>query len=731
MVFPVLAQAQAEDRPVLTFDAYRAVSKGQLSAEISNNNAANIPGLLNYLHTQVIIEHGLDTMKNGAPTESRVDRMSSISHLYRARFHVKNTDLVLTSPTVANVDFNAGVDFEFGEATTVAVAGLTYKWDYGDFVGVRQEAEKNYAADSPLFWYSFSGFCPNLKWQDKWLDYNHTVPNKKCVTYKDEGGYIKGGLCPKGTMPGAMPTGTQGCVYTYEPPRLKTNDVISLDQLVGITKEDCGGGRQCRDWIDWRKNCANSTYRRKFNYHETKAAQRRGRASVEATEVCVEYDIHPDCVDDCKSTACRKVPESQRELGLPFWRGRCDEAANRLRTEQVAAAFGVPMATTAHTLSFPEVQMIVPSCTALVSKEDTPNCIPNPNFGGPYCTRVWSNSCMQCKIPNTAEKYLAQGTPTTKLDNPPLCPFDILTTSDYVGSAKPECKSNAPRDFCCIYARSCNATISSDASFAPLDDDGFAFVASKKDTLQMETFLTRVIADAISPFATITDTAGFAQIAYNSWGLTPANIPRLDKIIKALWSVVTIPPTTTTTTGTTTLTTTATHTSYLVTKFNPTVIPESIGSPSDAEQAQSPHVTSDGSSKGAAPISVANAKSMPVWGWALIGAGSASLLGLAILGCYCSKASRKSARPARKRGVNLEEGDIATVPSGEGSPPAFPTSTYQPIYAAAPVTTRVVAAPIPLHSYGYANPTVYYHAGASYAPVHDVGPSHVHLAATP
>merc|ERR1719384_931149 len=74
-------------------------------------------------------------------------------------------------------------------------------------------------------------------------------------------------------------------------------------------------------------------------------------AGLVRTHVCVEYDIHKACAKDCNSPACKKVPAHLREVGLPFWRGRCNPLRNAQRAELLAEALGFSNATTTHDLA--------------------------------------------------------------------------------------------------------------------------------------------------------------------------------------------------------------------------------------------------------------------------------------------------------------------------------------------------------------------------------------------
>ena len=147
-------------------------------------------------------------------------------------------------------------------------------------------------------------------------------------------------LCdnPNGTHPYTFrdPDGRPGCVYSYD----NANRVeVNLDEIAGITNEDCHGGK-CADWSDFRLGCMNDDYRNVFKLTRD-GAGKIIEAHKEPVSYCVEYDINPFCEEDCMSAACQELPADEKEIGIPFWRGRCSPEANSKRAEAIAAAMGI------------------------------------------------------------------------------------------------------------------------------------------------------------------------------------------------------------------------------------------------------------------------------------------------------------------------------------------------------------------------------------------------------
>lgn len=331
-----------------------------------------------------------------------------------------------------------------------------------------------------------------------------------CMTYSNQyhqpfGEVLRGGLCPNGTAPGKLPTGAPGCVYTYTPPT--SADAVSLDEVVGINKQECRGGRLCKDWRDWRRHCSNKKYHRKFNYRS-----RRRYSTVLRSKACVEYDIHKACAKSCSAKACQKVHPRKRELGLPFWKGRCSAHMNAMRTERLAGALGLKTAGHSHQL----LRDTQPAGTCL-SGNRSEICTPVPNMGGPYCTRMWGGICQPCYVPGAVKPY-----EDLSDVQQPMCPWDIFKASkDYTKAASlPKCASGLPGDLCCLYTGTCNATLTAEP--LPITDDGFAVVSAKQDTKAMAEYLRR--AASVAYGAEIDQPRKLAKlrkIAYWQWGLAP------------------------------------------------------------------------------------------------------------------------------------------------------------------------------------------------------------------
>jgi hypothetical protein len=265
---------------VVEFDIYRAmVASGLDMHPMEDDDVADLGGVLKYIITEIIVE------SQGNPDRST--RKYGINSITKHRFKLRNPDALLeNSEHVAYGEFGQFVTYDWGKASNLDQEYMLKK--YGDFVGVqgcpRLSCDPRYPSDMPYSWLSLGNWCPNLPFNMKGTkkaphvaclrDLNHTV--------------LLGGLCPngfnaKGLSPPVDPTGETGCVYSYG-----RGETVLLDELVGITEEDCGG-EKCRNWLHFRNNCSNPKYKMKFNLQTE---------TVVRTEYCVEHDIHPKCQRD-------------------------------------------------------------------------------------------------------------------------------------------------------------------------------------------------------------------------------------------------------------------------------------------------------------------------------------------------------------------------------------------------------------------------------------------------
>jgi len=480
-------------RPVLDVFFYRAMpSESVNNWNIENMDMASVGGVTKYVHTEVLAESII-----GSPERER--RKYGIQVIAKYPMKVKNPSSVTARSSHINtqVHFGPFVTFDYGVATNPQTQTMIK--EHGAFVGVQGQYDPRWPHSMPYFWFSVTGWCPNIVWSDRpatreeaeriisdrsglcsHLDgsiaceqnldacvyENGTCiardPVPMCLNYTSpngQNGHVLGGLCPGGHQKLVEPTGEHGCTYSYG-----KAESVTLDEVVGILDEDCGN-RTCTGWLDFRHNCSNSEYRQKFNWQTKKK---------EPFKYCVEYDISPPCQADCWNSECREVPEFEKEIGLPFWQGRCQDHANLARATKVAALF--PVAQSGKDIESTRSD----SCVF-----QTPgSCTPVPGQGGNYCTRRWAGICVNCFVPGTQATWPA--------DYMAYCPYDILKSLDYETSPRPTCASSNPRDLCCLYTAECSLK-GSDPAEAPLDEDGFAWVASFGNSSLMAAFLERAV----------------------------------------------------------------------------------------------------------------------------------------------------------------------------------------------------------------------------------------------
>lgn len=490
---------QAWSSSTLGIDLYRAMEGAAVDVlPIEDDNMADLGGVMKYIHTEIIVEHGGDPLRKA--------RKYNIDVITRHRYKVKNSEKVIRGEIMGMGEFGPFVTYDWGQATNLDQIPMLQK--FGDWVGVQPgcanlHCDVRFPSNRNYNWYSVGNWCPNLQWDKKGTKAN---PNPECLRSVDTGGFVMGGLCPNGIdpvnfIPGVEPTGQPGCTYTYGKAQ-----TIRLDELAGLTQVDCEGGRKCRDWLDFREHCVESKYKRRFN---------PVTREIEEVDFCVEFDIHPSC-DNCHTDECKALLQSGQDiyLGMPFWSGRCDARANVRRMEETANAMGIAGALDNHALVDPGVLHAAGDCPR--SPLTSWTCAPNqPGESGPFCTREYTGACEPCFIPGAS---LGQR-PAPK----PWCPLNIFKVGAYADRTAfplPPCDSKKPTDKCCLYSGTCDGSL--DPNSASLDDDGFQLIASLQSTQAMQTFLQRAARDTEAQEA-LSNPAAVKHAAYTSWESTPVD----------------------------------------------------------------------------------------------------------------------------------------------------------------------------------------------------------------
>jgi len=508
----------ASDWPVeVSLDLYHAVSAATKGLAWQDINPAGLMGVLKYIHTEVIAEHELSPPDR----HGRKDNLEAIS---RANFRVQNP-AAMPKNLRHLLDFGPFMHFEGGR--TFDGSGLAKAANYGEFVGIQMQTDVRFPTKEPYYWFSLTGPCPNLPYEEK-----KNGSNAECLQYARSlgpTGPVAGGLCPGGGGDASVqPTGSPGCTYSYG-----QVTSVSLDELVGITKEDCGG-RRCKDWWDFRQSCTNPAYRQMFD----------AEGNLVSAGFCVEYDIHPKCAANCDSERCGTVPEHLREAGLPFWRGRCSPQANQIRAEKLAEAFQVPGVNSSHNLLDEHIREQFKTCV----HEVPGTCAPALGQGGMYCTRDWAGVCQPCYVPGTRVLWPPR-------DTMPTCPYGILRNPDYKDRfPPPECKSDRPSDKCCLYRGTCSLQ-EADPVLLPLDDDGYALAASRRDTVTMIAFLGRIRGRDDWSASEVARPEALRSFAYWQWDNSPYKELTFESIKAQMFALglisnATLPPTTATVTAT-------------------------------------------------------------------------------------------------------------------------------------------------------------------------------------
>ena len=306
-------------------------------------------GLVNYLTTQVVQETGQ------AP--DRTSRANGIDTIAKYQIRVHNN--MTSSDVNVQAEFSKFVRFEDGAAVPEDVEMYQRS---GDLVGVLSyhppHGDVRFPMEQTYYWFSLSGNCPNMK--------NGEKDSPNCSKYQPglvpakQTQYIAGGICMHRLLSSKIPDGTPGCSYYIENYTTK-----KLDEIVGITQEDCGG-HKCSNWADFRLHCSNPNLT--FTHLGVK--------------YCKEYDF-PGCITSCQDESC-----GSGEVGIPFWSGRCNSTRNALKTSLLEKSFGGSVN--------PMYYSSNPPCDQYSQCNN-----PAPDSGVSYCHRDDSGVCDPCHIPGT------------------------------------------------------------------------------------------------------------------------------------------------------------------------------------------------------------------------------------------------------------------------------------------------------------------------------------------
>mmetsp|Transcript_55232 Transcript_55232/g.103555 ORF Transcript_55232/g.103555 Transcript_55232/m.103555 type:complete len:645 (-) Transcript_55232:74-2008(-) len=540
------------DDLVQTVDMYRAMQKpkgGKETNPVSNNNLADVMGVLRYVHQEVIVEHV-------AGDPERTSRKYNIDSFAHYRMKVRNPDSILKDPSkLAMPGFGRYGAFDYGVATSLDL--LESVVANGDYVGISKEDSPQINFTHPWYWFSVDGECPNLPWQcvkpfpectaqapptkpspcdpdgcagkqDKdaqtcssdphFSDPTDTDTARQCCLhyskYPDK--VIMGGLCNSSAQ---EPTGDIGCVYNYQ--ALGSKDFIMIDDLNGVTSMPCGsrGSRKCTGWKDWRDNCYDpeKKFKKRFHCNDCTTTKSTWNVSIQETGYCVEYDLHPYCQqtqDLCKDPRCMALKPEEKETGLPFWQGKCDVRHNQRRAEAVATFFLGDAVKYNHWLVDKDAMDASPACAS--KDTSVPNqCTPNPD-GGPYCTRLFGGVCSTCYIPGTDPPY---PDPTSQ----PMCPWSTLQEKGNTPPTETKCKSDDPLQLCCLYGLgSCSGVNGTDGSDAELTARGYLLVARMMDNKEMVKFAARYVA---SLKGAVKNQGTFDSDIYSTWHYQPPTNP--------------------------------------------------------------------------------------------------------------------------------------------------------------------------------------------------------------
>lgn len=521
---------------------------GKEEYRLSNNNLADVVGVIRYIMQEVIPE-------SVEANHSRAARKNDIDAIGLYDMLVKNPVSLLAVQNQQPIP-GFGIEGAFDNGVATDPNQLLATVLYGDYVGASLQVSPQIKYHRPWYWYSVGGVCPNLPWQciPPYPGCSAPIPDvvpancqakgcagksdeqaekcpkdptftntsdtdmlrQCCVRYAaDNKTEVMGGLCKSNIT---TPTGLPGCTYQYR--NLTQDSYVMLDDVTYINEMPCGskGDRKCNGWLDWRTNCYDpqGVYKQMFNCPDCHPGG-NWTVTVQKTSYCVEYDIHPYCqasAEGCNDPRCMKLFSDgpDPEIGLQFWRGKCNPQRNDERAEAIVNKLFGNHSMGKHLLVNLTLTKNNPPCES--SDPGKPNsCTPTP-LGGPYCTKSWAGLCSRCYIPGTNPAF-----PDTRTT--PMCPFNITKESGITIKAGTTCKSNKASDLCCLYnipGVQCANAAGFDPNKASLDEDSYQLIVSQGSTVNMATFAKRWVTEKGGK---IVDQDGFMELAYWLWSPHP------------------------------------------------------------------------------------------------------------------------------------------------------------------------------------------------------------------
>jgi len=186
----------------LTFYAYRA--QGDEDYHVENNNLANLPGVLKYLHYEVV------SAQERQDDAGVCARHYGITRILRFKLSMKNPQRLVEQFGEQLPQFGPFSAFDQGQCTSCVDGVATFTNLGGYYVGCQKQSDAEFGYGETAAWYSLPGACPSRPWL-----------TKDAACSKEE----PGGECP----PHRPPDGSPACTW-----RLESAGELRLDELAGI-----------------------------------------------------------------------------------------------------------------------------------------------------------------------------------------------------------------------------------------------------------------------------------------------------------------------------------------------------------------------------------------------------------------------------------------------------------------------------------------------------------------
>jgi len=196
---------------LLSFYVYRAQDDNDY--HITNDNAANLPGVLKYVHYEVV-----GAQERGPDRQCR--RHYGITRILRFKLTMKNPQKVLEYFGAIAPQLGPFSAFDKGACASCTDPNSPISFDkLGYYVGCQKQTDELYHYGETAAWFSLPGPCPLSE---------ISLKTQQCMRKEP------GGECPRGKVPDGV-----ACTWTLEPAgEVRLDELSQIDDYFAFCNQD-------------------------------------------------------------------------------------------------------------------------------------------------------------------------------------------------------------------------------------------------------------------------------------------------------------------------------------------------------------------------------------------------------------------------------------------------------------------------------------------------------------